>query len=158
VSISGVSSNPLLALTALTKSGGSAAASVFAPASSAKSSAPVTILPAASAIQLSPETLLALQGETKQLAAPASLEQTEAPTPEQLFLDEAHKSPMQRMREQVLGALGLTEESLAQMPPEQRRAAEDQIRQLIEEKIKQAWRTDQSAPQSDTDAMLQAAL
>ncbi|WP_395645824.1 hypothetical protein [Terricaulis sp.] len=153
VTVSSISSNPLLGLNSLLRSGGSAAASVFAPAQSpANSSAPqragLSILPASSATQLSFDTILQLQMLDEPKAAEAK-----APTPEELFLKEAQKTPMERMREQVLDALGLTEAQLAQMPPEERRAAEDRIRQMIEEKIRQAMNGGKAAPASNAEML-----
>jgi hypothetical protein len=61
---------------------------------------------------------------------------------------------MERMREQILQELGLTEDSLAQMSPEDRRIAEDKIRQMIEEKIRQAMNAGDAPPESNA-AMLE---
>ena len=155
VTVSSISSNPLLGLNSLLRSSGSAAASVFAPTpapakTSPAQSAGLSILPASSATQLSFDTILQLQMLDEPKAA-----EPKPPTAEELFLKESQKSPMQRMREQVLDALGLTEEQLAQMAPEDRRAAEDQIRQMIEEKIREAMNGDKAAPVSNAE-MLQA--
>lgn len=54
------------------------------------------------------------------------------------FLAYAKKTPLERMRDQILNALGYTEESLKQASPEERAAVEDKIRLLIEEKLKEA--------------------
>lgn len=149
MTVSGISSDPLLGLNSLLRAG-SSAASVFAPTqdsekSAGQSRASVSILPAASAAApLSFDTILQLQS-----LDPPKLEEASEPTPEELFLKEAQKTPMQRMREQVLDSLGLTEEQLAQMSPEERRAAEDQIRQMIEEKFRQAMNGDKDKPQSN---------
>jgi hypothetical protein len=88
--------------------------------------------------------LLALQGE----ATDPAPQRMEEPSAEQLFLEEARKSPIQRMREQLLEELGLNEASLAQLPPEERRAIEDQIRKAIEEKFRQAMGSADGATQS----------
>ncbi|MGF6253312.1 hypothetical protein [Ensifer sp. ZNC0028] len=48
------------------------------------------------------------------------------------FLNEAKKSLVERIREQVLKAMGLTEADLKEMPPEQRQAAEEEIRKAVE--------------------------
>lgn len=54
------------------------------------------------------------------------------------FLAYARKTPMERLREQILKELGYTEDSLRQAPPDERAAVEDKIRKLIEEKMKEA--------------------
>ncbi|MBD9567009.1 hypothetical protein [Ensifer sp. ENS08] len=48
------------------------------------------------------------------------------------FLKEAKKSLVEKIREQVLKAMGLTESDLKEMPPEQRQAAEEEIRKAVE--------------------------
>lgn len=99
------------------------------------------------------ETLLALQSDEPK-PAPASASSS-APTAEDLFLQEAHKSPMQRLREQILDSMGLTEDQLAQMPADQRRAVEDRIADIIKEKIREANGGTQSAQQTDLPSTLQ---
>jgi hypothetical protein len=118
----------------------------------ANSAGPLTILPSRSAVELSFENIIAVQSLSD--PAPASLTEMSAT---EKFLAEAQRSPTERMREQVLHDLGLTEASLAQMPAEERRVAEDKIRQLIEEKIRQAMNTDGQAPNSNS-AMLQSLI
>lgn len=147
---SGISANALLTLF----SAHNARALEPAPVaqSTAKSAAAPTILPPpASLAPLSLETLLSLQGDETD-PAPASIE---APSAEEFFLEEARKSPIQRMREQLLEELGLNEASLAQLPPEERRAIEDHIRKAIEEKFRQANGAQDGATDSNT-AMLSA--
>jgi hypothetical protein len=111
-------------------------------------------LPPVQPIQLSMDMLLALQGEQEPESA---VEELKEPTAEELFLKEARKSPMERMREQVMKDLGLTEEALAAMPPEEKRAAEDKIRDMIEEKLRQGMRGDAPA-ETAGDVVLEAAL
>lgn len=115
----------------------------------AKSAGALSILPASQATPLSFDTILELQRLDE---PPATLK---APTPTEIFLEEARKSPMERMREQILEQLGITEEDLAQMSPEERRATEDQIRRLIEEKFRQAMGGDGEPAETNTEAMLQ---
>ncbi len=149
MSIGAISTNPLLFLSARAENRAPNAQSV-APQSTntpANSAAPLSILPRSSAIQLSFENVLALQS----LIEPEP-ELTEM-SPTEIFLQEAQKSPMERMREQVLEQLGLSEESLAQMSPEDRRVAEDKIRQMIEEKIRQAMNGGDEAPQSNAEML-----
>ena len=148
-----IGANALLYLGSQIFKGDSADQSFAQSANAAANSAgPLSILPSRSAVQLSFENILALQS----LSDPTSTKLTEM-SATQKFLAEAQKSPMERMREQVLGDLGLTEESLAQMPPEDRRAAEDKIRELIEEKIRQAMGAGDDAPVSNS-AMLQSLI
>lgn len=114
------------------------------------------MLPGVPAISL--DTLLALQGDhTKAPSLGASISAHEE-TPEQKFLDEAQKTPMQRMRDDILRSLGLSEDALAQMPADQRRAAEDKIRQLIEEKLKQGMGVDHAEATAQTPAEALSAL
>lgn len=54
------------------------------------------------------------------------------------FLDFMGKDSAERMREQVLLALGITEEELDAMPPEERQKVEMKIAAIIEEKIRMA--------------------
>ncbi|WP_104667699.1 hypothetical protein [Ensifer adhaerens] len=48
------------------------------------------------------------------------------------FLQEAKKSLAEKIREQVLKAMGLTEGDLKEMDPEQRQAVEEEIRKAVE--------------------------
>lgn len=150
MTIGSIGTNPLLSLTSRVQNAGSSPAP-FAPASTksaANSAGPLSILPSSSAVQLSFDNIIALQSLTEtEPVQPAEMTATER------FLAEAQKTPMERMREQVLDALGLTEEALSQMSPEDRRMAEDKIRQLIEEKIKQAMNAG-DAPAGSTAAMI----
>lgn len=118
----------------------------------AKPAGPVSILPPAQTQSLSFETVLALQGAYEE---PQPV--IEAPSAEELFLEEARKSPIERMREQILEQLGLSEADLADMPPDERRAVEDQIRELIEEKFRQASGAGE-APADTNAEMLRALL
>lgn len=56
------------------------------------------------------------------------------------FKDYMSKSPAQRIREQLLKEMGLTEEDFKAMPPEKQQAITDQITALMQQKeaIKQA--------------------
>ncbi len=51
------------------------------------------------------------------------------------FLDFMDKTPEERMRAQILGSMGLTEEELAALPPEERRKIEAKIQETIEARI-----------------------
>ncbi|MBX3429536.1 MAG: hypothetical protein KF779_08150 [Hyphomonadaceae bacterium] len=155
MTIGAVGSNPLPSLISGTQNTG-ASAGVFAPRSTnaaANSAGPTSILPSSSARQLSFENILALQsvGQEEAPTQPTEMSATEK------FLKEAQKTPMERMREQVLASLGLSEDALAQMPPDERRAAEDKIREMIEEKIRQGMNGGDKSPASNAEMMEQVA-
>jgi hypothetical protein len=57
---------------------------------------------------------------------------------EQAFLDYAKKSPAEKMRESILGSLGLTEEKLKAMSAKERAAVEEKIREIMKAKIEQS--------------------
>ncbi|ANP45349.1 hypothetical protein [Candidatus Viadribacter manganicus] len=150
MSIGAISTNPLLFVGARVQND-SPSTENFAPTNtngSANSAAPLTILPTSAAIQLSFDNILALQSLTDE--EPAQLTEMSAT---EKFLQEAQKSPMERMREQVLKQLGLSEDALSQMSPEDRRVAEDKIRELIEEKIRRAMNDGDNAPQSNAEML-----
>ncbi|WP_050424155.1 hypothetical protein [Bradyrhizobium tropiciagri] len=54
-------------------------------------------------------------------------------TVEQKFLKYAQMSPMDRMRANILKGMGLSEEDLKTMTPDQRAAVEQKIKELIEQ-------------------------
>lgn len=70
------------------------------------------------------------------------------------FKEFMSKDSSERMREQVLLALGLTEEELDAMPPEERQKVELKIAAIIEEKIRMATeeQLEKSAVSGDADA------
>ncbi|GLR49025.1 hypothetical protein KYK30_23545 [Shinella yambaruensis] len=51
------------------------------------------------------------------------------------FLELSRMTPAERLRKEMLEALGLTEESLAQLPEEERSAIEEDIRRAIKEQL-----------------------
>lgn len=51
------------------------------------------------------------------------------------FMELSKMSPVERLRKQLLEAMGLTEESLAQLPPETRSSIEEEIARTIKEKF-----------------------
>ncbi len=62
----------------------------------------------------------------------------------QQFMDYAKMSPMERMRAQILKSMGLTEDDLKKMSPEQQKAVEQKIEQLIKQQLqKNAGQTGQ---------------
>lgn len=66
--------------------------------------------------------------------APAAARPT---TAEQAFDDYAKKTPAQKMRDEILGSMGLTEEKLAAMDPKERAKVEAKIKTLIKQKVEQ---------------------
>ncbi len=63
---------------------------------------------------------------------------------EKQFLDYAHMNPIDRMRAGILKSMGLTEDSLKSLPPDQRQAVEDKIKQMVEQEFqKNAGKTGQ---------------
>jgi hypothetical protein len=53
----------------------------------------------------------------------------------QEFLDYAKMDPMERLRANILKSMGLTEDDLKNMSPEQQKAVEQKIEQLIREQL-----------------------
>lgn len=115
---------------------------------SANSAGSQSILPSSSIGSLSFETVLSLQA----LDEPKPIE---APSATDIFLEEAQKHPMERLREQIMKELGVSEESLAQMPPEEKRAMEDKIRQMIEEKLRQGMNAGDAPPSTNAEMLQQ---
>lgn len=58
-----------------------------------------------------------------------------ASSPQEALAEWLKKSPAEHMRDAILKQMGITEEELAQMPPEQRMAIEDTIAEMIKEKL-----------------------
>jgi ABC-type transporter MlaC component len=62
----------------------------------------------------------------------------------QQFLDYAKMDPMARMRANILKSMGLTEDDLKNMTPEQQKAVEQKIEQIIQQELqKKAGKTGQ---------------
>lgn len=75
-------------------------------------------------------------------SAPGSVDDTSV---EQQFLKYAQMSPMDRMRANILKSMGLSEEDLKNMSPEQQKAVEQKIKDLIEQEFqKNAGKTGQA--------------
>lgn len=55
--------------------------------------------------------------------------------PEASFLEFMAKSPAERLRDAMLKELGVTEEELASMSPEQRTAIEEKIKERLKQKM-----------------------
>ncbi|RZN21103.1 hypothetical protein CWO90_33705 [Bradyrhizobium sp. Leo121] len=54
---------------------------------------------------------------------------------EQEFLKYAHMNPIDRMRANILKSMGLTEQDVQNMTPQQRQAVEQKIKDLIEQQF-----------------------
>lgn len=67
----------------------------------------------------------------------AKLEKAESESDSLLadFMELSKMSPLERLRKELLEAMGLTEESLAQLPPEQRKEIEEEIARTIKERL-----------------------
>jgi len=57
---------------------------------------------------------------------------------EQAFNDYAKKTPAEKMRDAILGTMGLTEDQLKAMSPKEREALEAKIREILKQKIEEA--------------------
>ncbi|MFN3459620.1 MAG: hypothetical protein ACK4ZN_01275 [Oceanibaculum sp.] len=62
----------------------------------------------------------------------------EKPTAQDEFLGYMEKTPAERMREMILGELGVTEEQLRNMDAQERAKIEAKIRETILEKVKES--------------------
>ncbi|MFT3729441.1 MAG: hypothetical protein QM759_16575 [Terricaulis sp.] len=155
--IGATSASSALLLNLLGASHANAASDAFPSTSdTAKSAASVTNLPS-SGTPISFESILALQSDHAERDAAAKAEAEAAgpaspQTAEEKFLDYAQKSPAQRMRDDILKSLGLTEDDLAKMTPEERGAVEEKIKKLIEEKFRQGMHADAANSTSQTPA------
>lgn len=102
------------------------------------------------------ESTLGAQVVTPETAVAAqSLGQSDAV---QEFLDFMDKTPEERMRAQILGSLGMTEEELAALPPDERRKIEDKIRETIETRVRKDTeeKTAEAAANADKPLAAQA--
>ena len=54
------------------------------------------------------------------------------------FMAYMEKTPEERLRANILKSMGMTEEELESLPPEQRQAVEEKIREMIRERIRPA--------------------
>jgi len=68
------------------------------------------------------------------------------------FTDLANKSPAERIRDSILKSLGITEDELASMPPEQREAIEKQIA----DELKRQLTGDDSKDKPSADTIVSA--
>ena len=58
-----------------------------------------------------------------------------APSPKEEFLEFARMTPAQKMRAQILGAMGLTEDDLRAMDDKERLQIEERIKEMIKEQV-----------------------
>jgi len=71
-------------------------------------------------------------------ASPADAPPKAASDPVQDFLSFAHKTPAEQMRDQILHALGVTEDSLKSMDPTSRAKIEAKVKELVREKVQES--------------------
>jgi hypothetical protein len=64
-----------------------------------------------------------------------SLDTSVGDSVEKQFLDYARMNPIDRMRANILKSMGLTEDDLKNMSPDQQHAVEEKIRQMIEQEF-----------------------
>jgi hypothetical protein len=88
-----------------------------------------TSFPTRSPTALDAASMLMLQGGEEADAKPAK------PSAADEFMAYMKKTPEERMRDSILKSMGMTEEELESLPPEQRKAIEDKIKELIKEKV-----------------------
>ncbi len=107
----------------------------------AKSAASNTSFPTVAPVAMDAATLLALQGDTSGEAGQADdagLDGAKADGESGAvkdFLDYMKKTPEERLRDKILKVLGLTEEDLQNMSPDERLGIENKIRDIIKETI-----------------------
>ena len=83
-------------------------------------------------------------GATTASSSPTASLAPKADDVAQQFMDYAKMNPMERMRAQILKSMGLTEDDLKKMSPEQQKAVEQKIEQMIKQQLeKNAGQTGQ---------------
>ncbi len=115
------------------------------------------LLPGAASAPLTPSTGFytqsIAQGDTQQAAAGLSDGSAAAgESTQQKFLDYARETPMQRMRDQVLHDMGMTEDDVRNMSPADREKVEAKIREKIQELMKK--KLDGMAAKDPSDTVL----
>lgn len=79
--------------------------------------------------------LVAQESNTSQPKQPPANADTYQPTDtERAFLEYMEKTPAERIRDAILKEMGITEQDLAQMTPEQRQGIEEEIAQRMQDK------------------------
>jgi len=66
------------------------------------------------------------------------LDAVQSSSPEQELDKYMKMTPEQRMRESILKQMGLTEDQLNSMPPDQKKAVEDKIASIMKQKMNEA--------------------
>ncbi len=125
------------------------------PEKAADTAASNTYLPTAQSGGLPVEAILFLQTQ------PGEATESSAPTAEDVFLEEMKKTPAERLREQILKALGETEESVDAMPAEQQQAFEEKVEEMLKQKLREATGADgagSAEPASAAGQLLQVAV
>jgi hypothetical protein len=136
--IGGMGGAAAIWLNSLGKTAEAGAADAFAPTKpgqkeQARPAASNTSFPAVGPVNFDTATLLALQ-ETDTKAVGEEIEDGKSDAVDE-FLDYMKKTPEERLRDKILKALGVTEEDLEAMPPNERMAIEEKIREIIKETI-----------------------
>lgn len=140
-------------LSSVGKTAGAEAIELFAPKATTRTpgqkepaelAEPRMSLPTAPPVNLGAAALMALQGDDGSAARSAAgsntgIEGGESDTVESSaadkFLEYMKKTPEERLRDKILKALGLTEEDLANMSPDERIGIEKKIEDIIKETI-----------------------
>lgn len=106
----------------------------------AKPAASNTSFPTSSPAQLGADALLALQeAEGKSSVGESSEKKAEVKSSaEEQFLDYMQKSPAERLRDKILKALGVTEDDIKNMTPDERMGLEKKIQEIIKETMVKA--------------------
>ena len=110
----------------------------------AKPAATNTSFPTAPPVNLGVDALLALQDAAApaSAAAPAkpseTAEEPSGPSAADQFLDYMKKTPEERLRDKILKALGVTEEDIKSMSPDERVALEEKIKDIVKETMVKA--------------------
>lgn len=99
-----------------------------------------------------------LKAKRAEIAAELAAKQSKKPgaaTEESViaaFQQYMDKSPAERMREQILGSMGLTEDDVKAMTPAERRAIEDKIASIIKQRMEEETR--QKVEKSGGDGLM----
>lgn len=110
----------------------------------AKPAASNTSFPTAPPVNFSVDALLALQDAGAPASASAAAEPSEpaeepsGPSAADQFLDYMKKTPEERLRDKILKALGVTEEDIKSMSPDERVALEEKIEEIVKETMVKA--------------------
>lgn len=139
--VGGVGSAAATWLGTLGKTGDAGASEAFATqktgkSDAAKAAATNTSFPTSSPAQLNADALLALQEASEKDGA--GEKQEVKTSPEEQFLDYMQKSPAERLRDKILKALGVTEDDIKDMTPDERMGLEKKIQEIIKETMVKA--------------------